>query len=241
VNLQKQEDFALDYGPATPFYSAYAKSIDEPPGVLKHIPGFKGGWLLGDAIFGDTISGMQVNRGQRLLGAGMSVAEDWATLELMIAGGELAGNSVKGINQMLNVNADMLAWSVRHELSKQVYLNALKGAGASERAGLEYMIERMAWENWRLSANQFKRAGNQGLDLFFEGASENTGLHAVGEAKSGVSLSRLKTLKSGKTIGLDIRQGGQYYLGWNLETYIAEGGSNPQLAREMIFELQRAD
>jgi RHS repeat-associated protein len=121
------------------------------------------------------------------------------------------------------------------DIAEQNYVAALKGAPQSEVAGLKATIENMAWLNWRLSAKQFKRAGNQGLDLFFEGVGENRGLVAFGEGKGASGLGQLETRLA--AIG-GVRQGSRYYIGFNLETYIAQGGENAQLARDLIHELR---
>src|SRR5205085_10151304 len=101
----------------------------------------------------------------------------------------------------------------------------------------EKTIEMMAWENWGLSPMQFKRPGNQGLDLFFYGAGENRGLWAFGEAKPKAGLGALSWLESGKTIG-GIRQGSRYYIGMNLQTYIYQGGTEAQMANYLTNQLR---
>lgn len=222
--------------PPRAYYGPYERSLDQNP--LRLLPFSTAGWHLGEAITGETISGMSVNRGARLLEAGLSLADDYMTIEMLGQVGGLAGRGVRGLGQMLSVNSEMLAWSARHEVYQQITARALQGAVASEIPGLEFTIEQMAWRNWRLSGTQFKRMANQGLDLFFEGAAENASLSAFAEAKSGASLGLLKTLKSGRSLGLQIRQGSQYYIGMNLETYILEGGPNAARAQELISQLR---
>ena len=134
-------------------------------------------------------------------------------------------------------------WNLSHATYKANYANAVTDAVGRpvttlEARGLDKAIEEMAWNNWKLSPDQFKYSGNKGLDLHFEGVSENLGLRAFAEAKAspgGVSL--LNTPKTTLPVG-GFSQGGEYYIGMSLQTYIERGGVNSMLAETAMRDLR---
>jgi len=140
-------------------------------------------------------------------------------------------------------SAGMREWNLAHETYIANHANAFTDAvgrpvTALEARGLQTAVERMAWNNWKLSAYQFKYSGNKGLDLHFEGVAENLGYRAFAEAKaSSGSFSLLSTPKTTLPVG-GFTQGGEYYIGMSLQTYIERGGANRLLAETAMRDLR---
>jgi RHS repeat-associated protein len=101
------------------FYSLLDQELDKPDSLLGYFPGFKAGWLLMEAINGETLSGQQVNRGAKLLEAGFQLSMDWATLEMAGGLAEATGGAARAFSG----------------LGKELALAETKAAGTTVRAG----------------------------------------------------------------------------------------------------------
>jgi RHS repeat-associated protein len=123
-----------------PYYSAADRKVDEP--ILGWAPGVEAGWLGMDA-FGATISGQTVKRSQRLLGAGLSLAADFATIETLGSGAALMGTGLR----KLGITAETrfafegaeLEFKAYGSLEKfQPYSNASKVRQANNLSGTQF-------------------------------------------------------------------------------------------------------
>jgi RHS repeat-associated protein len=69
--------------PPLPPLQYFREKADENP--FSKVPFIRAGWLLGEALWGETITGIPVSRGAKLLEAGLMVAEDWMTVEMVMS------------------------------------------------------------------------------------------------------------------------------------------------------------
>lgn len=125
-----------------------------------------------------------------------------------------------------------------HEMALRTYAVVMAGRPQSEIAGLSLAIERMAWQNFKLTTWRFEYGAGRGIDVVGKGAGENFGLLATVEAKpAGATASALKKLKTSTIIGT-FRQGGEAHVGMSLETYLAMGGPQAQEARFLLMQMR---
>jgi RHS repeat-associated protein len=104
--LRKRAELGLD--PLTP--PNFPNPIDEPPALLNYIPGFRAGWLLGEAASGETISGIPVDRAAKLLDAAESFTTDALKVELMAGGMGMLGTSAGRLTSLWRIEEAQATW-----------------------------------------------------------------------------------------------------------------------------------
>jgi RHS repeat-associated protein len=191
--------------------------------------------------------GFGYNTTRGFIGKDVSVQSvEKESLQNAVAMIPIIGKLRQGLQMFKAINiasAGMREWSFAQEAYKVNYLNAVtdsvgRPVTALEARGLQTAIERMAWSNWKLSPVQFKYSGNKGLDLHFEGVAENLGYRAFAEAKAGPGrFSLLSTPTTTLPVG-GFTQGGEYYIGMSLSTYVERGGANTLLAEAAMRDLR---
>jgi RHS repeat-associated protein len=151
--------------------------------------------------------------------------------------------AIRNLNQIDRLSAAsnaVGAATLSHELAVAAVTS---GRPARELPGIYLAIERVVAKGsetggWRLLPQRLEYGAGRGLDLPYEGWGENLGSYLHVEAKPPTATpSALKYLETSRGIGL-YRQGGEAHIGFALETHIATGGANSELAQELLTQLR---
>ena len=130
----------------SPFYGEHEKAIDEP--VLGWVPGARAGWLLGEAISGETVSGHQVSRSAKLLDAVGAFATDLATVQTLGAGAGLVGKSAG----VLRREGAELLWSKFASSMTGMPITTREGLVLTRHVATETLAGRYALDRGRRAA-----------------------------------------------------------------------------------------
>jgi RHS repeat-associated protein len=172
--------------------------------------------------------------------------EDETTQNAFAIGGNLLGpmaRAAEGLNELGRLSAASNTVSAATRTHEMAVAAVTAGRPASELPGLHLAMERMLAKGsemggWRLLPQKLEYGAGRGLDLAYEGWGENQGLFATVEAKPPTATpSALKYLKTSRGIGL-YRQGGEAHIGFALESHIAMGGPNSDLASSLVLQLR---